>query len=73
MRAEVDKEELKRFVEKQDMPFTVSDVANTLHINWATARVILLELALNGYVKAVKTSKSYVFLPAKSHSVLAER
>ena len=57
------REKIKEFIQRQKQPFSVNDVAKEFEISWTTARAILLELALEGEVEAVKTTKSYVFIP----------
>jgi len=57
------REKVKEFVKQQKQPFSVNDVAKEFNISWTTARAILLELALEGEVEVMKTTKSYVFIP----------
>ena len=57
------REEIRRFIKQQKQPFSVNDVAKEFNISWTTSRAILLELALEGEVKVMKTTKSYVFIP----------
>jgi len=57
------REEIRRFVKQQKQPFSVNNVAKEFNISWTTARAILLELALEGEVEVMKTTKSYVFIP----------
>ncbi len=57
------REEIIRFIKQQKEPFSVNDVAKEFNISWTTSRAILLELALEGEVKVMKTTKSYVFIP----------
>ena len=59
------KEGVKEFIRVQQKPFSVNDVAREFRIQWNTARAILLELALEGEVEVVKTTKSYVFIPKR--------
>jgi len=54
---------IREFVRRQKQPFSVNDVAKEFNISWTTARAILLELALEGEVEVMKTTKSYVFIP----------
>jgi len=56
------REEIRRYIRTRRTPFSVNDIAKKFNISWNTARTILLELALEGEVEAVKTTKSYVFL-----------
>ena len=55
------KSEVKEYIKTLDMPFSIQDIAKKFDISWNTAKAILLELALEGEVKATKTTKSYVF------------
>ena len=59
------KKEIRKFIKQQKQPFSVNDVAKEFNISWTTARAILLELALDGEVEVMKTTKSYVFIPKK--------
>ena len=54
---------IREFIRQQKQPFSVNDVAREFDISWTTARAILLELALEGEVEVMKTTKSYVFIP----------
>lgn len=45
------------------VPVTVDYIARQLHIAWDTARSLLLSLAVQGRVSAVKTMKSWIFQP----------
>jgi len=60
-------EELRKkvrvFIKQQETPFSINNVAKEFGISWTTARAILLELALEGEVETIKTTKSYVFIP----------
>ncbi len=55
------KREIKEYIKTLNMPFTVQDIAKRFNIAWNTAKALLLELALEGEIKAMKTTKSYVF------------
>ena len=57
------RKKIREFLKQQKQPFSVNDVAKEFNISWTTARAILLELALEGEVKVMKTTKSYVFIP----------
>lgn len=48
-----------------NMPASVDYVANHLKISWGTARAILLDLALEGKIRAEKTTKSLIFSVSK--------
>jgi hypothetical protein len=41
-------------------------VAEHLNLAWTTARAVLFDLSLNGQLKAVKTTKSWVFQPQEA-------
>ena len=43
------------------VPASTDYVAHGADLTWATARAVLLDLALIGKVKATKTTKSWVF------------
>ena len=43
------------------IPVSIDYVANHLEIAWGTARAILLDMALEGKIKAEKTTKSLIF------------
>ena len=55
------KSEVKEYIKTLDMPFSIQDIAKRFNIAWNTAKALLLELALEGEIKATKTTKSYVF------------
>ena len=55
------KREVKEYIKTLNMPFTVQDIAKRFNISWNTAKALLLELALEEEIKAVKTTKSYIF------------
>ena len=55
------KREIKEYIKTLEMPFSVQDIAKRFNIAWNTAKALLLELALEGEIKATKTTKSYVF------------
>jgi len=57
------RKKIRDFIKQQEQPFSVNDVAKEFEISWTTARAILLELALEGEVEVMKTTKSYVFIP----------
>ena len=59
------KNEVREYIKTLDMPFTVQDIAREFNISWHSARAILLELALEGEIKAMKTTKSYVFTSSR--------
>lgn len=43
------------------MAVSIDFVAHNLRIHWTTARGLLLNMALKGKIKAVKTTKSFIF------------
>ncbi len=55
-------ERIAQILKLADMPVDVGFVARNLGIAWGTARYLLLELAVKGKLKALKTTKSYVFV-----------
>ena len=57
------KKEIREYIKTLREPFSVNDIAKRFEISWNTARTILLELALEGKVELLKTTKSYVFIP----------
>jgi predicted transcriptional regulator len=50
-------------VEKAGKPVSIDYVAYHLGVSWHTARALLLELTTQGKLKAIDTTKSYVFVP----------
>ena len=50
-----------KLVKRAGMPISIEYIAHNLDVSWATARAILLELALNDRIVAEKTSKSWIF------------
>ncbi len=56
------KNEIREYIRTLRTPFSVRDIERKFQISWVTARDILLELALEGEIEALKTTKSYVFL-----------
>lgn len=57
------KEAVREYVRTLNKPFCVQDVRKKFNISWNAARAILLELALEGEIEVLKTTKSYVFIP----------
>lgn len=51
----------QKLVSEADIPVTVDFVARKLSIAWDTARALLLGLACQGRIQAVKTMKSWIF------------
>lgn len=61
-------------VEAAGIPVSVDYVATNLNMNWASARAVLLQLSLEGRLKAVKTTKSWIFfLPDTSFQTQSPR
>ena len=56
------KNEIREYIRTLGIPFSVRDIEKKFQISWVTARDILLELALEGEIEVIKTTKSYVFL-----------
>jgi hypothetical protein len=48
-------------LEKENMPLTIGFVAFNLKITWQTARSLLLTMSLTGKIKALETSKGFLF------------
>jgi len=48
-------------LEKTKMYVTVRFVADSLRVNWATARAVLLALAAEGRIAGLKTTRSWIF------------
>ena len=53
---------LIELLKKTDFPVSIRFVAKHLGVSWVTARGLLFSAALKGKVKAVKTSKSWIFV-----------
>jgi DNA-binding IclR family transcriptional regulator len=58
-------EKILRLVETTQRPVSIDFVARNLKLNWSTARVLLMQLSLEGCLKATKTTKSWVFMLKK--------
>lgn len=50
-------------VNESSIPITADYIARQLSIAWGTARSLLLGLACQGKIEAIKTMKSWVFKP----------
>jgi len=50
-----------KLVNETDIPVTVDYIARKLSVAWDTARALLLGLACQGKVQAIKTMKSWIF------------
>ncbi len=59
------KEEIEKEVEELNEPFTAQEIVKELGIAWNTAKETLLELSLEGKIKAIKTTNGYIFLPKR--------
>lgn len=53
-----------KLVQENDLPVTADYVARQLSVAWDTARALLLGLACQGKIEAIKTMKSWVFKPS---------
>jgi hypothetical protein len=60
-------------VEDADIPITADYVSKELRIAWDTARSLLLGLACQGRIHALKTMKSWVFLPCETNACASDR
>ena len=58
-----------RILRGSKMPVSIDYVAYNLGVCWATARALLFEMALKGAVKAVKTSKSWIFVAVEDEHI----
>jgi len=56
---------VEEIVEKAGKPVSIDYVAYHLGVSWHTARALLLELATQGRLKAIETTKGYVFVPGE--------
>ncbi len=65
MRYNTDREHLEnrvlQILNEADMPVSADFVAHQLGLSWNTAKSFLLELALEGRLRARKTTKSWIF------------
>lgn len=61
--------ETLRLLNNAEIPITVDYIARELSIAWDTARAILLGLACQRRIKAIKTMKSWVFKPIDTNEV----
>jgi hypothetical protein len=48
-------------LENSKMPVSIGFVAFNLKMTWQTARGLLLKMSLDGKIKALQTSKGYMF------------
>jgi hypothetical protein len=48
-------------LETSGMPISIGFVAYHLKVTWQTARGLLLKMSLDGKIKALQTSKGYLF------------
>jgi len=53
--------EVIELLKKTPMPVSIDYVAYHLSISWPTARGLLLNMALNKKVEAIKTTRGYIF------------
>jgi hypothetical protein len=54
-------QQLLDLLKKVKEPVSVDFVAFNLRLSWVTARALLFTLALEGKLKCMKTSKSWIF------------
>jgi hypothetical protein len=50
-------------LEQENMPLSIGYVAYHLKVTWQTARSLLLKMSLRGKIKALETSKGFMFCP----------
>ena len=53
--------QVRKILEVHSEPVSIDLVSFHLKVGWGTARGILLNMALKGKIKFLKTSKGYVF------------
>ncbi len=58
-------ESVIKLLKETGMPVSVDFVARKLGVGWGTARAILLDLAVQGRIRMVKTTKSLIFSTRK--------
>jgi hypothetical protein len=56
-----------QLLEQAQQPVSTDWIAFNLKICWSTARGLLLNMALKGQIKALKTTKSFVFSPKEAY------
>jgi len=54
-------------LERKKMPLSVGYVAFHLKITWQTARGLLLKMSLGGKIRALETSKGYMFVAKENN------
>jgi len=54
-------------LERENMPLSIGFVAFHLHVTWQTARGLLLRMSLSGQIKALETSKGYLFMKQQNN------
>jgi hypothetical protein len=50
-----------KLLEKENMPLSIGFVAFHLKVTWQTARYLLLKMSLRGKIKALETTKGFMF------------
>jgi len=60
------KNKVKELLEKSGQPVSVDWVAYNLKVGWGTARALLLNMALEGQIASLRTSKGLLFAAAQS-------
>jgi hypothetical protein len=58
--------EMVRCIKAAGQPVSTDYVAHNLNLCWATAKTVLLTMALKKQIKAVKTTKSFIFVAAET-------
>lgn len=61
-----------KILETHSEPVSIDLVSYHLKVGWGTARSILLNMALKGKIKFLKTSKGYVFWLSKEEALKNE-
>ncbi|MGA2680632.1 MAG: hypothetical protein ABSF44_02405 [Candidatus Bathyarchaeia archaeon] len=61
MVAEENEKKTLELLENSKMPVSIGFVAFNLKITWQTARGLLLKMSLNDKIRALQTSKGYLF------------
>jgi predicted ArsR family transcriptional regulator len=65
------REKTIQVLKQSELPDDVDHVAQKLGVGWATARAILLDLALEGRVQVVRTRRGTLFTVPKEESIPA--
>jgi len=54
-------EQIINLVRQTNIPVSIDFVAKNLGLNWSSARALLMQLSLEGLLKATKTTKGWIF------------